>query len=870
MTTATSIDSDTQFKAISGQIGIDKAQGIVEAFVSAIGNKDSVGDIVIPGAFNDSLKRRKPRVVWGHDWNQPIGKVLEIYEVAPNDPRLPAKMKNAGVGGLFAKVQFNLNTERGREAFANVAFYGNEQEWCVDTETEILTDRGWLKYDEVTTDDRAYTLDPELGWGKFEQIESVNIWPAKQRQMRHIETGGHSSLTTAAHRWPLASNENGGNVKWATTETLRPQDGLIRSAVRSDAPVVQKYTDAFVELVGWFWTEGWVPPADHSDAGLYVAQSTEVNPQHVASIRAALQSEFPGHWSERHSSDNMARFRITREAAETILAVTGEGKAPTPEFLTNLTRSQLTLLIQTCLNGDGHETKAGQRTWYQLSDNGVRMFEMLCALAGQPTNTTIQKDYGNRYGAPPVRVSLLRNGVSKPLDAIRVKKYKYKGGEERTPSVDEWITTDGEIWCPTTPSGTWLARRNGAVYFTGNSIGYKTINADFDAIKQANILKEVELYEISPVLHGANQLTATISVKDDSSGAASKSSSEDLKGAGVYMKPTGMVPSASWDDDDDDDDDMSERLGMMLSQVLRKPVKIIEMGRDTIIFQTAPDMMWRASVTMGSGQMMIGRPTRVKPMVTYTPVGDSAPASMMIKYTDEKDAEEPEGIRDSSDDQGSWDTPEAALAWAKTLGCQGFHTLGNGYLPCDSHADYLDAIRMFDDNANINSRNNYLAGVDVSEAKGAAGTCGCGSEVKGHMYVQDKKPDYLQDPMALMLMAYNEMLKLRGATEVREATLSVISALEEFLTEAPMSIGMEQGEKIASGVIVHVKCSEIEALSVSKAVADLPVFTFKSDSGVDVHFTTLAEEDEIFEKVAFALAKLDFDPGLKFTRPTEI
>ena len=27
------------------------------------------------------------------------------------------------------------------------------------------------------------------------------------------------------------------------------------------------------------------------------------------------------------------------------------------------------------------------------------------------------------------------------------------------------------------------------------------------------------------------------------------------------------------------------------------------------------------------------------------------------------------------------------------------------------------------------------------------------------------KPDYLKDPMALLLMAYNEMLKIRGAGE---------------------------------------------------------------------------------------------------------
>lgn len=126
---------DIQFKAIPGQFNIDEAQGVVECFVAGIGNKDSVGDVLITGAFTKSLTRRKPRVVWGHNWNDPIGKVIEIYEVAPGDRRLPSKMLNAGIGGLYARVQFNLNSEKGREAFANVAFFGQEQEWSIGYKT---------------------------------------------------------------------------------------------------------------------------------------------------------------------------------------------------------------------------------------------------------------------------------------------------------------------------------------------------------------------------------------------------------------------------------------------------------------------------------------------------------------------------------------------------------------------------------------------------------------------------------------------------------------------------------------------------------------------------------------------------------------
>lgn len=124
-----------EYKANAGQVNLDQAQGIVECFVAGIGNKDSVGDVCASGAFTKSLMRRKPRVVWGHNWNDPIGKVIEIYEVPPSDPRLPSKMRSAGIGGLYAKVQFNLSSEKGREAFANVAFFGEEQEWSIGYKT---------------------------------------------------------------------------------------------------------------------------------------------------------------------------------------------------------------------------------------------------------------------------------------------------------------------------------------------------------------------------------------------------------------------------------------------------------------------------------------------------------------------------------------------------------------------------------------------------------------------------------------------------------------------------------------------------------------------------------------------------------------
>jgi len=110
---------------------LDASEGIVEAYVSGIGNKDSGGDIIVPGAFDTWLPLRKPKGVWSHDWDKPVSKTLEIYEVLADDPRLPLKLQLNNIGGLYVKTQFNMNTQLGRDAFETVRFYGDEAEWSI-------------------------------------------------------------------------------------------------------------------------------------------------------------------------------------------------------------------------------------------------------------------------------------------------------------------------------------------------------------------------------------------------------------------------------------------------------------------------------------------------------------------------------------------------------------------------------------------------------------------------------------------------------------------------------------------------------------------------------------------------------------------
>jgi HK97 family phage prohead protease len=99
---------------------VDEPTGVIEAIVSVFNNTDLGGDIVRAGAFNQSLGRKMPKGVWMHDWEQPVAKTLMAKELEPGNPMLPPALAN--LGGLYVKGQFNLDTQRGREAFSDIKF----------------------------------------------------------------------------------------------------------------------------------------------------------------------------------------------------------------------------------------------------------------------------------------------------------------------------------------------------------------------------------------------------------------------------------------------------------------------------------------------------------------------------------------------------------------------------------------------------------------------------------------------------------------------------------------------------------------------------------------------------------------------------
>lgn len=384
----------------------------------------------------------------------------------------------ASAAQLTGKNMLRPRTTGGNTDWQNEAWYFYD---CVDDQTQILTPAGWVTHDQLTPGVLVRTIDHDTGTTGWEPVQHVVRHDVVDRAMLSMEMRHHSSLTTLGHRWPVlrmgyrAAENRRGTVRtgrcreWATSETLAAEDQIITAAPARDLPQVAKYDDALVELVGWFWTEGSVR-SDRLTPSVRITQSTIHNPTHCASIEAALTAHCPDGWSKWvNPRSGVASYQLHTWASGAILDAAPD-KRVGYDFLLSLTAAQLLLFLDVSMRADGHNGKVIGQKYRDM----LERYEFACILAGRTPHIT-DETTGDR--------SLLFD----------------LAGSTASPRTRHRATTTytGTIWCPVTASKSWLARRNGTVFYTGNCIGEFRfgVNWKAHALSQCTLAIEEETAE---------------------------------------------------------------------------------------------------------------------------------------------------------------------------------------------------------------------------------------------------------------------------------------------------------------------------------------------------------------------------------------
>ena len=93
-------------------LAIADAHGVFVGYASLFNRRDAAGDIVMPGAFRESLKQRGPqgiRMLFQHNPAEPVGSWIDIEE---NEK------------GLHVRGRLNAQVQRGRELAALLIEHG--------------------------------------------------------------------------------------------------------------------------------------------------------------------------------------------------------------------------------------------------------------------------------------------------------------------------------------------------------------------------------------------------------------------------------------------------------------------------------------------------------------------------------------------------------------------------------------------------------------------------------------------------------------------------------------------------------------------------------------------------------------------------
>ena len=333
--------------------------------------------------------------------------------------------------------------------------YATRSNWrgyCVDNSTEALTQRGWLSQEEITKDDIILSYhDGNMKWSKIKSIFRDEY----NGLMHKLDVKGMDALITPEHK--LVTDR--GLVK---VEYLLEKDKVILIGDAEETSTKEVYSNNFVELIGWIVTEGVYQLPKQS---IQIYQNAGKYADRIRDCLNNLGYEF----SESLRGKNIC-FSLRRPASKEIFKILPE-KNLNMNFILSLTKQQRELLIDTMIDGDGWRN-GRLRRYCQKDKHHVDLFQALCALNGHKTNSHISNivSYGKETTIYTVNLFSRKHTRGSCIDMHGGKRSgKIKGRGKINHPNEPTTYYKGMVWCPETEYGSFLARRNGKVYLTGNT-----------------------------------------------------------------------------------------------------------------------------------------------------------------------------------------------------------------------------------------------------------------------------------------------------------------------------------------------------------------------------------------------------------------
>jgi hypothetical protein len=328
--------------------------------------------------------------------------------------------------------------------------------WCQDSETEIFTPAGWCRQDKLNVGDTVLTLNHDTGLSQWQPVEDIYRAQVVNEAMLRMTSSQHFSQSTQGHRWPIIKTGKyaGSPYRWTTSlDGFAAADRVPVAAPLADTPTEPKYTDDLVRLLAAYTSDGSRLRKSPTAEVVRIVKFADHEIRELRRVLTAVYGRPPTESTHPTRTVTGTAFTLRTAESAVLFDLTGEHKAIHRQVINDLTVNQCRLLLDAMIEiGDG--IRQGQAdTFYQVEPTRLDPLEHAAILAGYKV-TRGQRNQQTGFGERPLhwlRVSHSRT-VFSPTDCEQ-----------------EWVPYTGTVWCPTTANRTWLARRDGTVYYTGNS-----------------------------------------------------------------------------------------------------------------------------------------------------------------------------------------------------------------------------------------------------------------------------------------------------------------------------------------------------------------------------------------------------------------
>ncbi len=356
---------------------------------------------------------------------------------------------------------------------------------CVDTETEILTSRGWRKYNEVSVGDLVQTINYDNG--EVMELNPIQRMTIKQSSDNYRMTSrSFDSLSTHDHNWYLLQRyyqrtDNGPTIQVRTTEEI----ANLKSSHTYNVPHIQhknidtetvsrKHPLELYKLLGIIAGDGSV---NKERQRVEVTAHLRANTEEVMAIlecnRVLFGDEAPIPDGNK-GGPHMLRWRYSQKQASFLLQFFDVEwnaaqeqkrfiKKLNPSVFEELDYEAACALLNGYMTSDGHEVQSnGGMSFRGTEQTIIDDFMTVAVLCGHNPRQVTDFRGGTYHKFPDGNISMVKDIHTVWLrDARHTSCAKH---QLKVTKVEDEIT----VWCPTVANGNFIARRGGTVYVTGN------------------------------------------------------------------------------------------------------------------------------------------------------------------------------------------------------------------------------------------------------------------------------------------------------------------------------------------------------------------------------------------------------------------